>query len=182
MIEEKEPKTREEIFTSSSFEWVKTDREGDVCNFQGFEIENGVEYVNFTDGSRIKSEFIGDIVLMHVDQSEILGKQLLTIVPQGIQLEQSSGQVTIGIPSSDYVVSVNPVVAILDKSKKKVEKLNLSITVRIPSVELYSVIKENFEDTDDVLLENVMNQIHDNTLREAVKKELQALYSKKKKI
>jgi hypothetical protein len=187
--EENIPKTREEVFAESHFEWVKTDRSGDVCNFKEFEVENGIEYVAFTDGSRIKMEFVGDIVLMHNTPHDILGTQL--------RVEKSIEEVLFGDqPSADpspvenvivtrpvetQVKSIDPVISILEKGKKKLEKLNLTINVKIPSSELYNVIKENFDNTDDVLLDNVMDQIQGSMLRDAVKRELQTLYSKKKK-
>jgi len=185
MTEEK-PKTRDEIFSESHFEWVKTERAGDICNFKEFEIENGIEYVSFTDGSRIKMEFVGDIVLMHNNPHEILGSVAvhdmigeLPIVSND-PIENVIEVRSVSQPQP-VTVSTDPVISILEKSKKRHEKLSLVVTVKIPSPELYNVIKENFENTDDVLLENVMDQIHGSMLRDAVKKELQSLYSKKKK-
>lgn len=194
--EENIPKTREEVFAESHFEWVKTDRLGDICNFKEFEVENGTEYVAFTDGSRIKTEFIGDIVLMHNTPHDILGSQLRAErTPEeilfGVQpTEEPAPALTenvlkaeiVKIPDSGvYTISVDPVISILEKGKKKVEKLSLAITVKIPSPDLYNVIKENFDNTDEVLLDNVMDQIQGSMLRDAVRKELQTLYTKKKK-
>jgi len=193
---EERPKTRDEVFAESHFEWVKTDRAGDICNFKEMEVENGIEYVSFTDGSRIKMEFIGDIVLMHNNPHEILG----SVEPvKKLSMEESLfGDLPISVsnetietpllhpsdeakPTKTEITAIDPVISILEKGKKKVEKLSLSISVKIPSPDLYNVIKENFDNTDEVLLDSVMEQIQGSMLREAVKKELQALYSKKKK-
>ena len=76
---------------------------------------------------------------------------------------------------------MDPVVAILEKTKKKTEKLVLTLTVKIPSADIFNVIKENFDNTEDILLENVLSQIQENSLREAIRKELQNIYSPKKK-
>ena len=72
-------------------------------------------------------------------------------------------------------------IAILEKTKKRTEKVSLTLTLKIPAPELYNVIKENFDNAEEVLLQNVMDQIHDNLLREALKKELQNIYQKKKR-
>lgn len=192
---EERPKTRDEVFSESHFEWVKTDRAGDICNFKEIEVENGIEYVSFTDGSRIKMEFIGDIVLMHNNPHEILGSTTVKKLSMEealfgdlpVVVSNESVEIPLLYPGDEVkpvkteVVAIDPVISILEKGKKKVEKLNLSITVKIPSPELYSVIKENFDNTDEVLLDNVMEQIQGSMLRDSVKKELQALYSKKKK-
>jgi hypothetical protein len=192
-MQESISKTREETFQEHQFEWVKTERSGDVCNFSNFEIENGVEYVNFSDGSRIRTEFIGDIVLMHKYSDEILGLRQEFEIPQPMTrshtVDLSDAQI-LGISVPTSVVSSpasvektyeDPVVSILEKTKKRTEKISLSITVKIPSPELYTVIRENFENVDEILLENVMQQIQENSLRDALKKQLQSIYSLKKK-
>jgi hypothetical protein len=43
------------------------------------------------------------------------------------------------------------------------------------------VIKDNFENVDDVLLQAAMNQIHDSLLRDCLRKELQTIYQKRRK-
>lgn len=193
MIEkpEKIKKTREEIFNSSQFEWVKTERAGEVCRFKEFEVEDDIEYVTFTDNSRIRSEFVGDIVLMHEYTNEILGQELIVadapIMPENtilnhLKMDPLTNQNELQ-PKNVFHVQENndPVVAILEKTKKKTEKLVLTLTVKIPSADIFNVIKENFDNTEEILLENVLSQIQESSLREAIRKELQNIYSPKKK-
>jgi hypothetical protein len=174
-----EAKTREEVYSSAKFEWVKTERAGDVCDFQKFEEDAGVEYIVFEDNSRLRTDLLGDIVLIHADPSAILGRDL---IPQStsqpnvfdhLQIRETRRPV--------HTANTDPVVSILEKTKKKTEKINISITVKIPSPDLYQVVRENFDNTDEVLLENVMQQVQESVLREAVKRELQNIYSKRKK-
>ena len=194
MIEkpEKIQKSREEIFGSSQFEWVKTERAGDICRFKEFEVEGDIEYVSFTDNTRIRSEFVGDIVLMHEYSNEILGQELVrevivdkpNTIMQHLRAEQThTSQAEVLQPKNVFHVQENmdPVVAILEKTKKKTEKLVLTLTVKIPSADIFNVIKENFDNTEDILLENVLSQIQESSLREAIRKELQNIYSPKKK-
>jgi len=186
--------TRDSKFAKHKFEWVKTERAGDVCTFSQFENENGVEYVCFNDNTRIRSEFIGDIVLMHLYENEILGREVVIDNNQSPVLQHlrtETSYVTpepVSLPEQSVPVKLertnvfqDPVVSILDKSKKKIEKLTLTINVKIPSAELYNVIKENFDNTEEILLDSVMEQLHEKLLREAVKREIQNIYSIKKK-
>jgi hypothetical protein len=177
-----ESKTREELYSTAKFEWVKTERAGDVCSFQKFEEELGIEYVVFDDNSRLRVELLGDVVLVHTNDFEIIGKEILPIAEV---LPSASSNVLNHVKFEEFPqVShdpLDPVVAILEKTKKKNQVMNISLTVKIPSPELYSVVRENFENTDDILLENVMNQIQQRILKEAVRRELQNIYSKKKK-
>lgn len=194
MINEPLVETRDSKFAKHKFEWVKTERAGDVCAFARFEQENGIEYVCFSDDTRIRTEFIGDIVLMHLFENEILGREIVIDNNQSSVLQHLRAETTyiepepIRLPEPTVPVKLertnvfqDPVVSILDKSKKKIEKLTLTINVKIPSAELYNVIKENFDNTEEILLDSVMEQLHEKLLREAVKKEIQNIYSIKKK-
>jgi len=186
--------TRDSKFAKHKFEWVKTERAGEVCTFTKFEQENGIEYVCFSDNTRIRTEFIGDIVLMHLYENEILGREVIVDNNQSSLLQHLRTETPLISPepihSPEPIIPVklertnvfqDPVVSILDKSKKKIEKLTLTINVKIPSAELYNVIKENFDNTEEILLDSVMEQLHEKLLREAVKREIQNIYSTKKK-
>jgi hypothetical protein len=178
-IMEKIEKTREEALAESHFEWVKTERQGDVCRFQTFLFENDTEYVLFTDGTRIRTDLIGDVVLAHRYPEEILGFDAeLSNAPYVDPILSQQPQIT---QYATRVVETDPVVAILEKTKKKTEKITLTLNLKIPAPDLYNVIKENFDNTDEILLNSVMDQIHDNLLRDALKKELQTIYQKRKK-
>ena len=177
--------TREERFSKYIYEWVKTERQGDISKFQHLEFENDVEYVVFDDNSRIRVDLLGDVVLTHSYESEILGDNLILRSNQSI--EELHNRLSIGIEedNSKSIVSANntdPVISILNKTKKRNEKLNIVLSVKIPSPEIYCVIRDNFDNVDDILLDNVLNQIQKNILRDSIKKELQNIYNKKKKI
>jgi hypothetical protein len=179
-IMEKIEKTREEVLAESHFEWVKTERQGDVCRFQTILFENEVEYVLFTDGTRIRTDLIGDIVLAHQYPEEILG-----FTPEAMDTPYTDpilSQQPLITQHATRVIETDPVVAILEKTKKRTEKITLTLNLKIPAPDLYNVIKENFDNTDEILLNSVMDQIHDNLLRDALKKELQTIYQKRKKV
>ncbi len=182
--------TREEKFAQHKFEWVKTERAGDISTFSHFTEEGGTEYTCFVDNTRIRTDLIGDVVLMHFYSNEILGSELRIQSPivepaqstvlEHLRVEQRKETPT-EIPSLPKAKIEDPVVSILERTKKRTEKINLVLSVKIPAPDLYSVVKENFENVDEILLENVMEQIKENILREALKRELQNIYSPKKK-
>ena len=175
MKEEKIKKSREEIYAEAFFEWVKTERQGEISKFRNFDVQNDVEYIVFQDNTRVRSDLIGDVVLAHQHESEIIGQENLQHSGLGISVVRTEPQVNM---TSRFV---DPVVSILEKTKKKTQKITITLTVKIPATELYSVIKDNFDNTDEILLQSVIDQIQDNVLREAIHKELQNIYQKKKK-
>lgn len=194
MAKENVPKTREEIFANGHFEWVKTENEGNLCKFSSFIIENGIEYTLFTDGSRIRTELIGDIVLMHnhpdeilnikpldLGDTEVLNHLTTEITPDKYNDFDSRNSSTLNASVTGLSTNIDPVVAILEKTKKRVEKVTITLNLKIPSPELYTVIKDNFDNTDEILLDSVMDQVKENVLKDALKRELQSIYTKRKK-
>lgn len=185
----KTEKTIEEVFAESHFEWVKTEREGEISKFKHFLNEHGVDYVVFQDDTRVRRDLVGDVVLMHSYEEEILNTKgaisqvepLKTSLPfvsnltEGLPIAESSQKIF------STVSEIDPVVAILEKTKKKNQKITLTLNLKIPAPSLYNVIKENFENVEEVLLESVMDQIHDTLLRESLRKELQSVYQKRKR-
>ena len=181
-----EVKSREEHFAESVFEWVKSERVGDVCKFERFEVEesSGIEYVIFTDSTRVNSALIGDVVLRHLDESFLIGRDastaLLPTNPQ-LSLNRNTEHFLYGTSKNTEKIVEDPVSSLLKKSKKKVEKISLALSVKIPSTELYSVLIENFKNADEIIVDSIIDQIQKKILRESIKKELQNIYFTKKK-
>ena len=187
-MKEKVQRTKEEIYSESHFEWIKTERQGEVSKFKNFLFENDTEYVVFQDNSRIRIDLIGDVILMHQYPEEILGNSTLPIQPVNdtilnhMKAEHKPIEPVISdTPVIHVIRELDPVKEIFEKSKKKTEKVTLTLSLKILPPDLYHVIKDNFDNVDDVLLQTAMDQIHDSLLREALKKELQSLYQKRRK-
>jgi hypothetical protein len=183
---EKIQKTRQEIYSESHFQWIKTERQGDVSKFRCFLLENDIEYVVFQDDTRVRADLIGDVVLMHQYPEEILPLESENPIYQSddilnhVKTEYRPFTENI-VTEKSYVSQIDPVKEIFEKSKKKTEKITLTIPLKILPPDLYHVIKDNFENVDDVLLQAAMNQIHDSLLRDCLRKELQTIYQKRRK-
>jgi len=146
MKQQEQPKTREEIFAESYFEWIKTERMGDVSRFKEFVIENGVEYIVFQDNTRVNSALVGDVILMHKYADEVMGglssefervNEPIRNIPQPIQQPKANIQ--------------SPIVAILDKAKRKRKKVTFELVMELPSSEILGIVKENFDASDEEL-------------------------------
>jgi hypothetical protein len=183
---EKVQKTREEIYSESHFQWIKTERQGDVSKFKNFLFENDTEYVVFQDGTRVRTDLVGDVVLMHQYAEEILPLASENPIHQSDDIlnhvkTEYRPFTENTVTEKPYVSQIDPVKEIFEKSKKKTEKITLTIPLKILPPDLYHVIKDNFENVDDVLLQAAMNQIHDSLLRDCLRKELQTIYQKRRK-
>ncbi len=200
---------KEALYKNSTFEWIKTERKGEISKFLCFDYENGQEFLLFEDGSKLNTNVLGEVMLRHDHESLVLGEALHeeTFVTGPIVNQRDSyNNMIAGIPFDDgsaplipaqiQAASVNetpleqknvfaepsdPVISILEKAKKKQEKISVNFTVNIPSKEIYSIIKENFENTDEIILNDIMSQISQDVLRIALGNELKTIYSKKRK-
>lgn len=175
--------TKEDVFANSIFEWVKTERQGDISSFFGFENREGINYVVFQDGTSVRESLIGDVVLMHADESQILGKEHFSAVSAKDANRIMAGLQEDGPPivqNPPPKTSDNPVTAILDKAKKRQEKLPVTFSVKIPANDIYEVLSSNFDKVDELLVDSVIKQIEGKALRNAVKASLMQIYAKKK--
>jgi hypothetical protein len=174
-------KTREEDFSSSVFEWVKTERQGDVCRFKEFVQENGIEFIVFTDNSRVNHALLGDVVLKHQHESQIMGREIgipakttgnpdepyefpIDSDVKAPVFREVSRRIEEGIPiagespapvspaAQQPALQVSaPVQAILEKAKKKKQKVTLELQVELPSADVLNIVRENFNGSDEEL-------------------------------
>lgn len=154
------PLTREETLAKSVFQWVKTERAGDISQFKEILLENGVEYIVFQDNTRVNSALIGDVVLQNVNSDEtlLMNDAFEKISPPPVINRQAI------TPSPARTVNahedkISPVTSILDKSKKKKKKIQFEFVLEIPSAEVLSIIKENFEASDDELFDYFVSKL-----------------------
>jgi hypothetical protein len=181
------PKTREEEFAECTFEWVKTERVGDISKFKTFLVENDVEYVVFQDNTRINSALLGDIVMMHKsefdlmtvreDFTEVLPKEEVPVSVESLPVPPPA-QVAVEVkqPEKD-----NPVHALLGKAKKKKQKLMLQLELQLPSEEMYTIISDNFENGDDEIVEFIMAELSPDLIKRAINSALRDKYTNKQK-
>jgi hypothetical protein len=189
--------TKEEIFSNKIFEWVKTERAGDISYFSRIENIDGVEYIIFSDNTRVRADLVGDVVLVHENENSVLNlsqqRESVSLSPLPPLDSMAAFAASQGIPIDGETVhptqpsnvrsqeETNPVMAILEKTKKRNEKLNLEITIKLPSPEVIEVLRNNFDDVDKSLVFYVMKQIEGAKIEAAVKNSINQIYNKKQK-
>jgi hypothetical protein len=176
------PKTREEEFAECTFEWVKTERLGDISKFKQFVTENDIEYAVFQDNTRVNTELIGDIVMMHKSEFDLMTvrEDFEAIVPTSspiatpIPIEQP----LVLEPEPAPVLETNPVHELLRKAKKKKQVLTLQLELQLPSEEMYNIVSENFENGDDEVVEFIMAELSSDVIKRAINSALRDKYIK----
>lgn len=162
------PPSPEDKLQNSSYEWVKTERAGDICKFREIIKEGNEEYIGFTDGTRVRSSLLGDVVLQHEHPAEILGANELAIKPiqqlTPVQVKNEQTPVTptsaeVAVPQPIPRVETSPVLSILEKSKKKKKKVQFDFMMEIPSSDVLSIIRENFDASETELFDFFVSKI-----------------------
>lgn len=147
MKKQEQPKTREEEFSECYFEWVKTERMGDVSRFKEFVVENGVEYIVFQDNTRVNSALLGDVILKHRYQDEVMGG----LSSEFERVSEPARVQPVPVAAVQKSNSQSPIISILDKAKRKRKKVTFELVMELPSSEILNIVKENFDASDDEL-------------------------------
>lgn len=182
---------RDEMSQVPKFQWVKTHRAGEISMFRDVTVVDGSPYIEFQDGSRIKHDMVGDVVMKVADDS-----MLLDIGPGGMDPTISSvdediyapipgqpnaplrpGQqpnVNIGMPQPK---PESPIHSLLKKQKAEPVPIEISVNLKLPPVELYKVLSSSFDNADEEIVEFVVADLDVPMIKQAVKDAITQFYT-----
>ena len=165
----------------NSFQWIKGDKVGMVTSLKDVVDDNGIVFVEFTDGSRCNmslfSEYIlkigaGDSAVDFADNKAIKAA-----------IEQSAGNTagaTNGVVGQSRlnvpVVKLSPIQELLKKRKPNNITINIELTLNVPPIELLDVLKDSFDHAEDEVVEFVLNSISQDDIKKSVRQALQEFY------
>ena len=72
----------------------------------------------------------------------------------------------------------DPVYIMMDKAKKIDTEIDMSITISLPSENLYNIIKDSFEDGDKKTIEYIMANMDISNIMNAIKQSIKNMYDK----
>ena len=138
------------------FQWTKGEKQGTI---EIFEKQDG-KFLEFQSGRRCNSDLIGEFVIEIKDDSEIL--QFEDPVSKPAKKDKMPYKAGKTVESTPIKKIDNPLIPLIEKSKKSKKKLNLRIDLELPSKEFLNVMEENFDDNIiEVLSEHCVNNIED---------------------
>lgn len=170
---------REELSAVPKFQWVKTDRAGKVTQFKDVVYQNNMVLVEFTDGSRVNYDMLGDAVMKIEDDSMLLDVQPEEINMSDYQIPVSNAPaptVKVGTPAPAKS-SASPLHALLEKQKSDPVPVEISINLKLPPVSLYKVLSQSFENADEEIVEYIVADLDVPMIREAVREAITNFYS-----
>jgi hypothetical protein len=176
------PKSIDEEYAESIFEWVKTERLGDISQFKEFKEENGVKYVVFQDNTRINSTLIGDVVLKLKNENERVTMQEALKLESTIPVQQQFISPGISTKSEPTVVNIpNPIHHLLSQSKKKEQTVSLNLEMLLPSDEIYHIVSDNFENGAEEFVQYLLSSLSQTDIENALISALKDKYTTKSK-
>jgi hypothetical protein len=96
-----------------------------------------------------------------------------TIINDNISVQTS--------PNKAVATNMDPVYIMISKSKKIDQIIDMELTVSLPSINLFNVIRESFEDGDEKLLEYIIQDIDVDLIKESIKNSLRVMYNSPEK-
>jgi len=73
----------------------------------------------------------------------------------------------------------DPIWGLLEKAKKVDTEVDMNLTISLPTVNLYNVAKENFENGDEKVIEYIVENIDIEHLKQCIRAAIKAMYENK---
>lgn len=158
----------------TKYQWIKTERKGTITEFKDVIFEGENLWVDFVDGSRINYNLLDEFILKTSNEYELLElDQKDTTIPQKI----NNVSVRQAPPKE-----VNPIHTLLSKQKSNPILMDLALEMNIPSIELYNVICQSFDNANEEVLNYIISGLDINMIKDNVKKALCVYYKIPEKI
>jgi hypothetical protein len=162
------------------YQWIKGDRTGEMVKFREItRDETGEEFVNFTDGSRIRSYLFEEYLIeseVELQNDEIFGKNLPALSEKKSHVNGVSVTPISVVPSRKG----SPIRVLLEKQKPNWVKINIELDINIPTKDLYDILSTSFEDAEQEIIEFCTEGLEMEDIKKALGETLKKIYTGKK--
>jgi len=156
---------RTELAMYKKFQWMKGDRANQVTTLRDVSFDETNVWIEFVDGSRINYAKMDEYILKVMDDSELLEIK-------GTPVAEAKAK----IPVAKREANVSPIYALLKKQKPNAQTVDISLTLNLPSVELYKVLLESFENAEKEIVDYIVTDINVDIIKDAVKESIIKYY------
>ena len=146
--------TKEEV---QKFQWIKGDNQGKVETFTG---EMSGKFMVFESGRRCNKSLLGEFLHeVNEENPELIFDDPIS---QPINSKAKTKSTKRKSNSTVKVKSQNPLIPLLEKTKKNKTKLNVRFEVELPTKKFLGIMSESFdEDVVQILSDYIISQIDD---------------------
>lgn len=168
---EKIESLRTELSEVPKFQWIKTERLGEISYYKDVVDVNGTVFVEFNDGSRVNYNLLGDVVLKITDDSMLIDAAL--DLPSNAPTHVNGVSIN---KTAKTAVNDSPIRALLKKQKPNPVGIDISIELNLPSVNLYNVLNQSFENANAEIVDFIVADLDINVIKDAVKDAILKFY------
>lgn len=169
MTQEQLDEIKTQLSKYEAFQWIKTENAGMVTRLSDVVFDGGIIFVEFVDGSRCNYQLLNEMVLLIEPGTEPLDLSGTPVV----------GGAKIKGPNvhQQPVVADTPITSLLKKQKPNMIDIDISMTLNVPSAELYKVLCGSFENADKDIVDFIVADIDVQKVKDAVREAIQKYYS-----
>lgn len=152
------------------YQWIKGDNIGAIVTFKEEVEEQGINWVYFTNGKRIKSDLISEFLMIADNNTPIIIEEDLK--PDPITTLNKTVKKEIKEDVSLQVTIESPIKSLIKKqSIKNIETIQLEINISIPNKDIYTIIRDSYttEEVDKELYEFVLEQLASESIKTQLK-------------
>ncbi len=142
-----------------SFQWIKTERVGQVTHLKDVVELDGVIYVEFTNDSRVNYDLMPEYVLSQQYGDEPIDMELSPKV---------SAKVSANGTNQGHKKPDSPIHALLKKQKENRVSIEIQVDLNVPSPELYAVLSQSFDNAEDEIVSYALLDLNMEVVRKAV--------------
>lgn len=159
------------------FQWIKGDYEGKLVTVIDTFVEDNIEWLIFQDGSQCNSALIGEFIVPVAPGANPplpVSNGMPKPKPKPQPVAQKPTEPVKSVAVEPTPVSVHPIHNLLQMSKKKQVKLEITIGVDMPSEELLKVMIGEFPDGADIIGDYLVSTIDQENMMSQIKNLLKA--------
>lgn len=161
------------------FQWIKGDYEGRLVSVIDTFVEDNIEWLVFQDGSQCNSALIGEFIAPVQPGTQPPLPVVSGIAPTKpktapVPVEAPKPESTATVAVQPNPIAAHPIHDLLRMSKKKQVKLQVTVSVDMPSEDLLKVMIGEFPDGADIIKDYLASTIDQENLMSQIKTLLKA--------
>lgn len=159
-----------ELSKYTKFQWIKGELVNNTAKLKDVVCERGLIFVEFENGSRINYALMDEYIYKAGSENDVL------------EIGPDQKQTAVAKVNSATITPIkkeSPIYALLKKQKTNIQSIDISLSLNLPTLELYKVLRESFDNSDKEIVEYIVADLSIDVIKNAVKDAITNFYEQK---
>jgi hypothetical protein len=171
------------ILSGLDYQWIKGDLIGSVEKFESIESTDEGRFIVFHGNSRINMDLVDEYMDSfpshhpEVQINDIIENIELKGIQESKEIIQEN-KVNESVESKGLLNVDSPIHALLSKQKQNKKRVDISISLDLPSKSLFSVLSDSFDDAESDIIEYALSNLDPEDIRKSLKVSIRKMYEK----